>query len=164
MYMAEVGSDETIICKFRNYLVDLDLADQLFERVNKQFEKKELVGKKETIVIVSFYQAATWPNSKEEAKDFDASWGTKGKKKYYYGYKFHIGMDQKSCLIRKTEVTTAMVSDYEVFEELLSGDEAPAYGDKACYSKKREEELEAKGIFNDLIRKGARNESLSDRD
>jgi len=64
--------------------------------------------------ITDFYQASTKPPAKgKEAEDPDASWRTKGKgksKKYCYGYKLHIGVDQDSGIIRQAEITDAGIS------------------------------------------------------
>jgi IS5 family transposase len=62
------------------------------------------------------------PAKGKKGKDPDAAWGAKGKK-YCYGYKTHIGVDDGSGIIRKVKVTYASVNDHEVFDELLSGDE-----------------------------------------
>ena len=121
-----------------------------------------------TLIDATFYPAATRPPGKDKKpKDPEASWGAKGKgknKKYCYGYKAHIGVDQDSGIIRKAEITQARVSDHEVFDELLSGDEEAVYADKAYYDKQRAEELEAKGIKNGLMKKAHRGAPLSEED
>jgi len=100
-------------------------------------------------------------------RDPDASWGVKGKgknKKYCYGYKLHVGVDQDSGIIRQAEITEARINDHEVFDELISGDEQAVYADKAYYDKERAEELKAKGIKNGLLKKAARGKPLSEAD
>ena len=166
--ITDTGPDETTICNFRNYIGSIGLADDLFEEINKQFEQKGLIVKTGTLIDASFYQACTKPTAKgKEAKDSDAAWGAKGKgknKKYCYGYKVHIGVDQDSGIARKTEITNARVNDHEVFDELISGDEQGVYADKAYYDKKRAEELETKGMKNGLMKRGARGKPLSESD
>jgi len=143
MEITETGPDETTICLFRKQLGDL--AKELFDEINRQIAEKGFVVKAGTLIDASFYPAATRPPRKgKKPKDPDASWGVKGKgknKKYCYGYKVHMGVDKDSGIIRKVEITQARVSDHEVFDELLSGDEKAVYADKAYYDKKRAEEL-----------------------
>jgi IS5 family transposase len=161
MDITDTGPDETTICNFRNYIGSIGLADDLFEEINRQFEQKGLIVKTGTLIDASFYQASTKPPAKgKEAKDSDAAWGAKGKgknKKYCYGYKVHIGVDQGSGIAQKTGITDA-------FDELISGDEKAVYADKAYYDKKRAEELETKGIKNGLLKKAARGKPLSEAD
>ena len=168
MDITDTGPDETTICNFRNYLGSMDLTEGLFEEINRQFEEKGFVIKTGTLIDASFYQASTKPPAKgKEAKDPDASWGVKGKggnKRYCYGYKLHIGVDQDSGIIRKAEVTDARVNDHEVFDELLSNDEQAVYGDKAYYDKRRAKALEARGIKNGLLKRAVRGRPLSESD
>jgi len=168
MDITETGPDETTICNFRNYIGSLGLTEELFEEINRQFEEKGLVIKTGTLIDASFYQASTRPPTKgKDAKDPDASWGVKGKgknKKYCYGYKLHVGVDQDSGIIRQTEITEARINDHEVFDELISGDEKAVYADKAYYDKERAEELKVKGIKNGLLKKAARGKPLSEAD
>ena len=168
MDITETGPDETTICNFRNYIGSLGLTEELFEEINRQFEEKGLVIKTGTLIDASFYQASTRPPTKgKDAKDPDASWGVKGKgknKKYCYGYKLHVGVDQNSGIIRQAEITEARINDHKVFDELISGDEQAVYADKAYYDKERAEDLKAKGIKNGLLKKAARGKPLSEAD
>ena len=166
MEVTQTGPDETTICLFRKQIGEL--AKELFEEINRQIEEKGFVVKAGTLIDATFYPAATRPPRKgKEPKDPDAAWGAKGKgknKKYCYGYKAHVGVDQDSGVIRKVEVTQARVSDHEVFNELLSGDEKAVYADKAYYDKQRAKELEAQGIKNGLMKKASMGKPLTQED
>jgi IS5 family transposase len=59
MDIIDTGPDETTICNFRNYIGSLDLAEELFEEINRQFEQKGVIVKTGTLVDASFYQAST---------------------------------------------------------------------------------------------------------
>jgi IS5 family transposase len=50
-------------------------------------------------------------NIDQYASDKDASYGCKGKNKFWYGYKRHVGVCMKQGLISKTAATTAKVGD-----------------------------------------------------
>ena len=47
------------------------------------------------------------------AADAQASFGSKGNKKFWYGYKEHVSVDMQSGLINKVAATTAKVTDAE---------------------------------------------------
>ena len=66
-------------------------------------------------------------------QDPDADWTKKGGK-YHFGYKAHVGIDQRSELIRKISMTPAHVHDGNMLESALSGDEEWA---KNCRQRRR---------------------------
>ena len=63
-------------------------------------------------------------------------------------------MDAGSGLIREAVFTPANVNDTEVADELVSGDEAAVYGDKAYGTKERSEWLKAMKIKDRTMRRG----------
>ena len=88
--------------------------------------------KKGTIVDATIIQSKNRPLSTERRQQLEQSQSaqidtdatsTQKKKKKYFGYKGHIGMDAESKLIRKRAFTTASVHDSQQFEAMLSGDE-----------------------------------------
>lgn len=166
MDIAQEGPDETTICLFRKQL--RDLAEGLFEEINRQIEERRFVIKSSTLIDATFFPVAVKPPAKDKKpKKPDASWGVMGKgknKKNCYRYKAHVCVDKDSGIIGQAEKTQARVNDQEVFNELLSVDEKAAYADKAYYDRKRKKELEAKGIKNGIMKKGVRGKPLSDDD
>jgi len=48
---------------------------------------------------------------KQYSSDKQARFGCKGKQKFWFGYKGHVGVDMSSGLIEKAAVTPANVSD-----------------------------------------------------
>ena len=85
--------------------------------------------------------------------DPEAAWTRKGGKSHF-GYKAHIGMDAGSGLIREAALTPANVNDTEVADELVSGDEAAVYADKAYGTKERSERLKSMHIKDRIMRRG----------
>lgn len=77
--------------------------------------------------------------------DPDASWAKKGHQRYF-GYKGHVAVDYQSGFIRKACLTTAAVADTTMADDLIMGDEAAVYADKAYDTKARRAQLKAKGI------------------
>lgn len=161
--LGEAVPDETSFCRFRNLLSRTGLAAELLALINRQLEQRGLVVKQGTLVDATLVKAAVRPPGKNKASlDPEASWTVRDDNKLHFGYKAHIGRDQDSGLVRKLELTTASVHDSQVFEPLLSGDEAAVYADKAYDDRQRRCGLKAKGIFDGIMDKGRRNHPLSE--
>lgn len=69
-------------------------------------------------------------NVENYSADKDARFGCKGKNKFWFGYKKHVGVDMGSGLIKKVAVTPANVPDQDGFKHIcptggaVSGDKA----------------------------------------
>lgn len=163
--------DFTTIWKFKARLINHKLYDQLFDTILEQLESKNLILKKGTLIDATIVQSARRPNkkkmdtpeNKEERspqRDYDASHTQKGKKTYY-GYKGHIGVDQGTNIIRKKAFTTASPHDSQERDELLSGDEASVFADKAYDADDVKSTCRKEGIYYGILDKGRRNRPLS---
>jgi IS5 family transposase len=87
--------------------------------------------------------------------DPDAAW-TKKDGKYNFGYKLHAAMDQHSRIIRRVLVTPANINESQPADQLICGDEAIIYADKAYDSKERRESLRTRGIATSALSSSAR--------
>lgn len=155
--------DETTLNRFRNKLSDMGVSKKLFDLLGKQLENKGLIVKKGTLIDASLMEAARRrPKKGEEGKDTDASYTVK-RKKPHYGYKAHVGVDQRSGLVRKIKVTGANIHDSDVFDDMLSGDEQSAFADKAYCKQKRKRQMRKDGIYCGILDKGYRNRPLSNK-
>jgi IS5 family transposase len=94
--------------------------------------------------------------------DPDATWAKKGGRRYF-GYKGHVGVDHGSRIIRKAKLTTAAVADTCVFGELLSGDEAAVYADRAYDKKARRAALKACGVKDRIAHRGNKHHKITAR-
>lgn len=151
---AAPAPDETSFCRFRQLLEERGLMPQVWELLNRQLEAKGLQVNRGTIIDATLVQAAPRPPAKTaEPKDPEASW-TVRLKGPHYGFKAHIG-------VRQVELTTAAVHDSQVFEVLLSGDEAAVFADKAYCDQERTRQLRAQDIFDGILEKGYRHQPLS---
>ena len=148
-------SDETTICRFRNRLVEAELADQVFAEINDQFEALGLIVKSGALIDATLVEAsvrepdhrgiggrpAGGANSASPL-DKDANWGRGGaKRRVCFGYKAHIGVDQQPGLIRRRVMTPAATHDSHVGDALICGDERAVYADKAYEQIARREAL-----------------------
>jgi len=152
--MDEKTPDHSTIHRFRDRIAPI--AERLLGQVTRQLDAKGLVLKKGTMVDASLLGSAARPPAKGgTTSDPDASWGGK-KDAMTYGYKIHVGMDQGSELIRKAKITPANVHDSQVFKELVSGDEAAVYADKAYDSQEHSDWLESQRIADCVMIRGVR--------
>ena len=91
--------------------------------------------------------------------------GLKKHGKNYFGYKNHIVVDLKNKFIRNFDITDASVHDSQVFEEILlepNDDIVDIWADSAYFSEERLRFLKDKAYNEHILRKGYRNNPLSD--
>lgn len=148
--------DETTLCRFRNELKTQSLGHQLFVEVAAQLDAAGFLLKQGTLIDATLIQCAVnSPPSGSTPKDVesrsphdpDANWTRTGQaRRLFFGYKAHIGVDQKSGIIRSRLLTGAKTYESEVADQLIMGDEAAVYADKAYEKKERRAALKAKGI------------------
>lgn len=151
--------DETTICRFRQTLNEKNLGTRVFEEVLAQLDKQGMVVRAGTILDATLIESQVRPpRSKEngfEAKsklDPDASWTRSGlQRKYFFGFKSHIATDKGTGLIRKVIVTTAKTYESQVADDLIMGDEAEVYADKAYEKKERRARLKEKGVKDRIL-------------
>jgi IS5 family transposase len=165
--VSENAPDHSVFSRFRDQLIKHGLHERLFEELNRQLEKKNLIVKKGTLIDATVVEAAPKkPHQNEDGSggtsstDPEANWTKKGGE-YQFGYKAHMGVDQNSELIRKVIMTPASTHDGEMLDQLISGDEEWAFADKAYDSEKNQRILERKGVKNGILMKGLRGRCLS---
>ena len=167
--------DFTTIWKFKARLIKHKLHDKIFDTIINQLESANLILKKGTLIDATIVQSARKPNKQETSsaenkenevkkrspqKDYDASHTKKGNKKYY-GYKGHIAVDEGSNIIRKKAFTTASPHDSQKREELICGDEASVFADKAYDNDEVKRNFRKEGIYYGILDKGRRGRPLS---
>jgi IS5 family transposase len=155
--------DHSTIWRFRQQLAEHGLAAAVFEEINRQLDALGLIVRRGTLIDASIVAAAVKPPSAKEGavseRDPDASWTTKNGQSTF-GYKAHIAVDEGSNLIRDAILTGADLHDSQAARDLIQGDEAAVYADKAYGSKALREELAERGIKDGLMYKAARNRPL----
>jgi IS5 family transposase len=148
--------DHSTICRFRQQLAEQGLDRALFEEVNAQLDARGLVIKRGTLMDATVLEAqAARPGGEKAARsavDPDADW-TRVRGQSHFGYKAHLGVDQKSGIVRRAELTSARISESEQADALICGDEHAVYGDRAYQQRKRSERLQAWGIKDRIMRR-----------
>jgi IS5 family transposase len=94
--------------------------------------------------------------------DPDATWAKKGHQRYF-GYKGHVGVDHGSGIIRVNSLTTASVADTSAADDLIIGDEAAVYADKAYDTQKRRARLKEAGIKDRIAHRPNKHHPLTRR-
>ena len=131
--------DGDTIGKFRALLVAHGLQEKLFGQVVNLLSVQGLILKKGTIVDSTIIAAPSSTKNREKKRDPEACQVKKGNT-WHFGYKAHIGVDQKTGLVHHVEVTSANVHDVTVVPRLLSGEEAEVYGDSGYLGAVKREE------------------------
>ncbi len=156
--------DETTFVRFRAALAARGVSQDLFGEVHRQLEGRGLILKSGTLLDATLVEASVnrpkGHSGESSALDPDANW-TRQYKRTTFGYKAHIGVDQGSCLIRKAMMTPAKVNESEVADDLIMGDEAAVYADKAYEHKKRRKRLRAMGIKDRIMHRANKHYPLS---
>jgi IS5 family transposase len=160
--------DETTLCRFRNALKEAGLGERLFRDVLGQLERAGFVLKRGTLIDATLIASSgrTPPSGSSapgtesrSAHDPDANWTRTGRdRRLFFGYKAHLGVDRGSGLIRSRRLTGAKTYESEVADELVLGDEAAVYADKAYEKQARRQALRARGIKDRIQHRRKRNQ------
>lgn len=89
---------------------------------------------------------------------------TKKGNQWYFGMKAHTGVDTKNRTVHTVVAITASVHDSQIMEDLLHGEEAEVFGDKAYADESKRYDFENRGVKWCVSRKAARGQALSKRD
>lgn len=172
-FMSFVGlslSDETpdhsTIWRFRQKLEQGGLAERLFIELTRQLDARGLVVKRGTLIDASIITSAAHRPKMDQDKispvDADARFGaTNERRRFAFGYKLHIAVDQGSSLIRHLLLTSANVQDVSVASALLPAQAGMVYGDRAYDSAALRAELAAQRFGDGLMRRARRGQPLS---
>jgi transposase, IS5 family len=155
--------DHATIWRFRQKLVERQLDQPLLAEVTRQLEVRGLVIKRGTLIDASLTQsAARRPRMNEGTSsktDPEARFGTNNERgRFVFGYKMHMAMDEGSALVRAAVMTPANIQEIDLAQRLVQGDEKTLYADRGYDSKRLHDHLEAYGIGNGVMRRGAKHD------
>jgi len=143
---------------------------ELFNDLGKRLRKKGLITNIFTFVDASqlVSKVSLWDerdkaiaageetlnnqNIEEFAVDKDASYGAKGKDKFWYGYKRHVAVCMKNGLISKAAATTAKVGDDKGLKHVCPYG-GMVIGDKAYCLKDAQHAMKRRGCHSGAILK-----------
>lgn len=127
--------DETTICKFRHWLEQHNLGDELFRLINGYLQENGLKLSRGTIVDASIIGAPSSTKNQKKERDPEMRQTRKGNQ-WYFGMKAHIGIDSGTKIIHSVVATAANVHDSQILPDLLHGNETRVWGDAAYTGQK----------------------------
>lgn len=167
--LGEKAPDHSYFGEFRKRLGTKRLMD-IFSQVRSSLREMGLIKEVFTFVDASHLvsKLTTWDdrdkaikqgllqfNNKTAGKvaaDKQACFGSKGPKKYWYGYKEHASVDMQSGLINKIAATSAEVTDAQGLQHICPQGGA-VYGDKGYCVNPAKMTLKRKDCHNATIKK-----------
>ena len=120
--------DESTILQFRHLLEAHGLTEQIFKVINQTLGERGLFLKAGTIVDASLIAAPTSTKNQSKTRDPEMHDSKKGNQ-WFFGSKFHIGVDHETGLVHTLKVTSGHVSDIAEAAALLHGEEQFVHGD-----------------------------------
>lgn len=154
--------DETTILNFRHLLEENNIQKKFFKIMNGVLEKNGLIIKEGTILDATIITAPSSTKNNDGKRDPEMS-STKKGTDWYFGMKAHIGVDHKSGIVHNVKTTTAKISDKEMQNDLLHGEEKAIFGDKGYYKGEDKRKMREQGIFCGILDKAKRNHPLSNK-
>ncbi len=166
--LTEKTPDFTTVCKFRN-LIGTKQTDRLFNEVKRQLQAKGHCSEVFTFIDATalISKLSLWEQRDQAIKDGyeklnnevlpkiqtadpEARIGSKSAKKFWYGFKKHVGVDMQSGMITRVAVTPANITDADGAKFVLPRSGA-ACGDKGYVGAIAE--IERRGIHAMIIKR-----------
>lgn len=172
--------DHSFFSKFRSRLGTQNLG-WIFQSLNTELRRRGLIGDTFSFVdsTAIITKTALWEerdqaleqgaaalnneNVSQFSADPQARFGSKGKRKYWFGYKRHQSVDMKQGLVTKVAVTPANVLDDQAAQH-VTPKSGMAFEDKGYDTPAGHRALQAKGIHAGIIRKNNRTDKNRDLD
>lgn len=181
----QASPDHSTLSRFRTALTKTETFEKLFNEINHQLEKHNIIVKKGAIIDASVIDTPLRPKGKTthkiaedrvdeqdivitkqyaESVDKDASW-LKKRGKFHFGYKKHHVTDEEG-LVLGVLTTKASVNEIANLEEVLNKanlpEGIPLKADKGYQSEKNAEILRIKKLKNHILKKAKKNKSLTE--
>jgi len=125
--------DESTILRFRHLLEAHQLTAAMFAAIKTLLEDQHLLLKAGTIVDATIIAAPSSTKNATKTRDPEMKQTRKGKQ-WYFGMKLHVGTDRRG-LVHSLTTTNAAQADITQLPQLLHGQEATLWGDKAYYKR-----------------------------
>jgi len=160
--LADPVPDATALVRFRQRLLGERAGKRLFDRVTEQLAARNMIVRKGTLIDATIVESARSapPKGSGGRSDGEAGWAVK-RGTATHGYKAHASVDAESDIVRCIVTTPGNVHDSAVADELVTGDEAAVYADKAYCDEGRRARLKAEGMAPRLLYKGRHNAPLT---
>ena len=110
------------------------------------------LGKERDRAAAARYEEFNNEVLKKVGRDKQASIGSKGKNKFWYGFKKHVSVDMQSGLINKVAITSANLTDAKGLKHICPNSGA-VYGDKGYCLEPARKEIQRRGCHDATIKR-----------
>ena len=164
--LSDPTPDHTTIFRFRERLQSDGLLAALCDELARQLDAHGVVLRQGTLIDASLVSSAARRPRMKEGKtsrvDPDARFGTNNERRRYdFGYKLHVAVDQGSGLVRGVRLSPANRQEVDFARELVQGDEDAVYADRAYDAKHLRAHLAQRGIADGIMRRARAGHPLS---
>lgn len=167
--LSEPTPDHSFFGQFRKRLGTNNLG-HIFKKINDELRTKNLISDTFHFIDGSgiVTKMALWEerdkalaageeklnnlNVKKYASDPQATYGCKGKNKFWFGYKRHQCVDMKQGMVTKVAITSANVNEDQAFKHVAPS-QGIAYMDKQYATAEVNKEAQRKGCITRAIKK-----------
>ncbi|MDR1570186.1 MAG: IS5 family transposase [Oscillospiraceae bacterium] len=132
--------DATTLCKFRKLLNENGITKMIFETTKVFLEKHGKIMHGGTIVDATIIDAPTSTKNEKKERDPEMHSVKKGNE-WYFGERYHIGVDAGTGYVHSIEVTSANTSERDVVPQLIREDDEVVYGDAGYTGMEKREEI-----------------------
>ena len=139
-FITESVPDATTLCNFRKIIVENGLAQIFFNAVKAFMDEHGHIMHGGSILDATIINAPSSTKNADNSRDPEMHQTKKGNQ-WYFGAKFHVGVDAGSGLVHTVKTTAANVHDATVAHELLREDDEVVYGDAAYCSLETHDEI-----------------------
>lgn len=157
--------DHSTIWRFRERLTRDRLIEGLFAELARQLDARGLLIKQGTLIDASMVASGARRPRKEEGQtsptDPDARFGADNeRRRFTFGYKMHVAMDQGSGLIRNGLLTSANIQDVSVAPALIPAEAGTVYADRGYSSRALRAHLQARGFADGIMQRARKGKPL----
>lgn len=164
--LSDPTPDHTTLHRFRDRLERAELLEKLTAELARQLDEKGVILRQGTLIDASLVTSAARRPRMSEGRtspvDPDATFGTNNeRRRYEFGYKLHIAVDQTSGLVRDLRVSPANRQEIDFACDLVQGDEDMVYADRGYDSRRLHDYLDEREIKNGVMRRNRRDKPLN---
>ena len=139
-FMEEQVPDATTLCKFRKLLDENGITKLFFDRMTEFLDLHGRIMHGGSIIDATIISAPTSTKNEEKQRDPEMHSVKKGNQ-WYFGERFHTGVDAGSGYIHSIEVTAANVEERSVVPKLVREDDHVVYGDAGYWRMEYRKEV-----------------------
>jgi IS5 family transposase len=159
--------DHSTIWRFREQLTKNGLAEAVFAAVLSQLSARGFILRQGTLIDASLITSAARRPRMDESRisptDPDARFGVANEsRRFVFGYKAHVAVDEGSGLVRALVTTPANVQEIDVADAIIPDDAGTVYADRGYDARRLRNDLAARRLGCGVMRRGKKGQPLSE--